>query len=143
MKRIQQQILRNIFYVNMFILTLCLLVSCNEDVTIKQDFEYSIRMQKYRTDVKIGVPTNLVFFLDNTGDYSDIHYHMSYFLRKGNGMLRGEDNTVLIDNTLYDIQGDTLRINYTPNEKGEHVLEFEFKDNFNQIRERTIQLSAD
>ena len=58
-------------------------------------------------------------------------------------MLRGEDNSVLIDNTLYDIQGDTLRINYTPNEKGEHILEFEFKDNFNQIRERTIQLSAD
>ena len=68
---------------------------------------------------------------------------MSYFLRKGDGLLCSEDNTVLIDNTSYDIQGNTLRINYTPNEKGEHVLEFEFKDNFNQIRETIIKLSAD
>ncbi|WP_322932487.1 TraQ conjugal transfer family protein [Bacteroides sp. CG01] len=143
MKTIKKQILKNIVHANMLILSLCLLVSCNEDVTIKQDFDYNIRIQKYRTDVKVGVPVNLVFFIDSEGNYSDTHYKVNYFLRKGTGQLRSDDNTPLIDNILYEIQSGTLRINYTPSEKGEHVIEIEFADNFNQKKEIIIKLSAD
>lgn len=142
MKTIKKRILKNIVHANMLLLSICVFVSCSEDITIKRDFDYTIRIQKYRTDVTVGIPVNLVFFIDSEGNYNDAHYKFNYFLRKGAGQLRNDRNTLLIDHIFYAIQNDILQFNYTPSEKGEHVIELEFEDNFNRKKEVVINLSA-
>lgn len=139
----KRNILQHLSFVGVLFAFLLTLVSCSQEVDVKQNFDYEIKMQKYRTDVEVGKPVSLVFFIKNAGNYSDVHYSVNYFLRKGAGQLFNQTNQTLQDNTQYEIQGDTLRIEYLPTQKGEHTIEIEFSDNFNQKKEMVINLSAD
>lgn len=142
MEVIQKQVLQKVLFAHMLVVSVCLLISCTGEITVKQNFDYQIRMQKYRADVKVGIPADFVFFIENQGNYSGVRYQVNCFLRKGTGRLYRDDQTPIVDNTRYEIRGDTLRMNYIPDEKGEHVIEVEFTDNFNQTKEITIKLSA-
>lgn len=139
----QRNILQHLSFVGVLFAFFLTLVSCSQEVDVKQNFDYEIKMQKYRTDVEVGKPVRLVFFIKSVGNYSDVRYSVNYFLRKGAGQLFDQTNQTLQDNTQYEIQGDTLRIEYLPTQQGDHIIEVEFSDNFNQRKEMVINLSAD
>ena len=120
-----------------FILSAC----GKEEIKIQQNFEYDIRVQKYRTDVSIGKPIEFVFFIENTGNYSDVTYSVNYFIRKGGGTLYW-DNRPITENVNYSLSGRTLKILYIPTRQGGHTIEVDFSDNFNLHKEISIELTA-
>lgn len=121
-----------------------LLASCTqEELDIKQSFNYEVTMQKFRTDVAVNKPVELVFFLQNEGNYQALQYSVSYFLRQGTGRLYDQESQLLGDNIRYEIQGDTLQIGYLPTAQGDHSIEIEFFDNFGLRKEITVNLRAD
>lgn len=143
MKAIHLNILKGLISTSVLFVLLSIFASCSQEVDVKQSFDYEIKMQKYRTDVEVDKPVSLVFFIKNTGNYSDVNYSVNYFLRTGSGRLSNQENQTLLDNTQYEIQGDILRVSYLPTQKGDHTIEVEFSDNFNQRKEIIINLSAD
>lgn len=128
----------------MAIAFLLLPFSCaKEELEIKQNFDYEVTMQKYRTDVEVNKPVDLVFFIKNAGKYEGVQYSVNYFLRQGSGQLYDRKNQLLGDNTPYRVQGDTLQIRYTPTSQGDHTIEVEFSDNFGLRKEINVKLRAD
>ncbi len=129
---------------SVFFSLLLLFTSCSqEELDIKQNFDYEVIMQKYRTDVAVNKPVDLVFFIKNAGKYEEVKYSVNYFLRQGSGQLYDQKNQPLQDNIQYRMQGDTLQIRYTPTSQGDHTIEIEFSDNFGLSKEVTVKLRAD
>lgn len=118
-------------------------ISCENTLDIIQAYNYKVNVQKYRKDVKINVPVELVLKIESEGSFSDVGYCFSYFLREGNGTLTESTGQTLENNNLYILPEEILKIYYTPKTIGPHSLEVEISDSFHNKKEIIIDLKAE
>lgn len=117
-------------------------LSCEQNLDIKNDYDFSITMQKFRTDIVLGETVELEYFINREGDYVGAEYYVSYFIRKGEGTLSDSDYNVLEKNTYYKVNPDTFKLYYTAHRGSNHEIELIIKDSFGKKKELTIDLST-
>ena len=125
-------------------LILFTLAACTSpELKIKQEFDFTISVQKYRDDVSLEKPLKLIFFIHPNDNYDGIRYNVSYFIRQGRGEVKNNYNVHLLEHEQYIIYNEQLEIHYTPFTSGDHIIELEFTDNFGNIKEQIIRLRAE
>lgn len=132
------------------IFTICILlsiiglvaVSCEQTLSIKRDYDFTIQTEKYHEDLSVGETLTLNLRLDLEGEYEDAEYFVSYFLRKGEGTVSDVDWNVLNENSYYKIAPDQFVLHYTAASKGSHKIELQVKDSSGKEKELVIDLSV-
>lgn len=129
-----------IYYSIMLILLVIFYTSCNSEVDVKQDYDFTVTMQKYRKEISQGDTKELEFFIQKEGDYKNSKYYASVFLRSGTGKIT-IDNNAINENTFYEVSNTGFKIQYTSLSKESHQIEVIVKNSFGQEKETIISLS--
>lgn len=118
------------------------LFSCSSDVdvTINTEYDFSVRMQKYRNDIKIGETKELEFFIDKAGDYEGTKYYVSVFLRTGEGEIT-DGKQRLKENVYYEVPSNGFKLFYRSLSADSHRIEVLVKDSFGKEKETIVTLS--
>lgn len=117
------------------------LTACNDGLTIKQDYDFSVITEKYRSEIGNGETTEFVFHLSREGEYNGTHYFVSAFIREGSGVIRDTQGNELKMNEPYPIYTpETFKLNYTSLCNENQKIELVFEDNFEYVKEIEIEL---
>lgn len=122
--------------------SLLLLSSCSSDVdiTINKEYDFTIRMQKYRTEIKTGETKELEFFIDKAGDYEGTNYYVSVFLRTGEGEIT-DGKKRLEENVYYEVPSNGFKLFYRSLSADSHRIEILVKNSFGKEEETIVTLS--
>lgn len=109
-----------------FILMLSL-SSCDEGISVKEDYPFDVELLPYYTTVQVGEPVEVRCKIVSEGKSSDVFYSLRFFPTKGRGKLSvnevggvsltPNDNYILSTNE----EGE-FRLYYTPVETGNHKV---------------------
>lgn len=124
----------------LILFVLCVSCSSDVDITIQKEYDFSIRMQKYRNEIREGETKTLEFFIDKAGRHESTKYYVSVFLRTGEGEI-SDGYQLLQENTYYGVSKDGFKLLYTSRSADTHTLEVIVRDSFGKERETIITLS--
>lgn len=117
------------------------LVSCNDEINVKQDYDFSITVEKYRKEIAAGETVGFVFHLNRNGNYALTHYTVNCFIREGEGTIRDKYGNTYKMNTDYPVNDPgTFTLFYTSQCSEAQRIELVFKDSFGKSRETVIEL---
>ncbi|WP_085537247.1 TraQ conjugal transfer family protein [Massilibacteroides vaginae] len=120
---------------------LTILFSCNSEIDIRQDYDFEVRMQKYRTEISEGETKELEFFIDKEGNYDHTKYYVSVFLRLGKGVITTDKDKMMNDNQYYEVPASGFKLYYTSQSAETHKIEILVKDSFGKEKETVVTLS--
>lgn len=115
-----------------FIYTLLLsaiVCACNDNIDIKQDYEFSISHLPVVSKIKKGETAEIRCKIVREGRYDETEYFIRYFQPDGIGELRLDDGTVLLPNDTYPLSKEEFRIYYTSMSEEQHTIDLYFSDN--------------
>ncbi len=135
------EIIRSIGSILAVMLFCYYLIACDDGITIKQNFDFSVSVEKYRTEIVKDETMKLVFHLQREGNYVQTKYFVSCFIRNGQGTIRDKFGNELMMNTAYTVYDtDAYELSYTSQCSDSHTIELTFSDSFGNIREVVIEL---
>lgn len=136
-----ETIIKNIGLITASLLICYSLSGCSDSLSIKQDYDFTVKVEKYRTDIAEGETMNFIFHLLREGDYAQTRYSVSCFIRDGKGEIRDKYGNELKMNTAYTVYNtDTYELSYTSRCSDSQTIELTFSDSFGKIREVIIEL---
>ena len=91
-----------------------------------------------RNSVFINERTQFNFSIKSNGNTSNIEYSISYEILEGNGTLRNDRGTGLLNNTDYPVDFGNFSLFYIPETTELHQISFVVTDNFGQSSEPVI-----
>lgn len=121
---------------------LCLLcLSCNDELEIKQDYDFDVETEKYRSEISQDETVEFVFHLQRSGDYAQTYYFVSCFQREGSGTITDTYGNKLEMNKPYPVYTpETFKLRYTSTCADAQKIELTFSDNFDHRKELKIDL---
>ncbi|WP_302303899.1 TraQ conjugal transfer family protein [Culturomica massiliensis] len=129
----------------MKIIVICLLVvlySCSDELTIKQDYDYSIQTLPVPQKIQKGQTVPIEFMIIRDAVYKKAVYSFRFFQTDGKGTLTNDKGQPYTVNRYYIIE-DTFTLLYTSRCEEAQTLDFVFTDNFGKESEYRISFQYD
>ncbi len=129
----------------MKIIVICLLVvlySCSDELTIKQDYDYSIQTLPVPQKIQKGQTVPIEFMIIRDAVYKKAVYSFRFFQTDGKGTLTNDKGQPYTVNRYYIIE-DTFTLLYTSRCEEAQTLDFVFTDNFGKESEYRISFQHD
>lgn len=124
----------------MKIIVICLLVvlySCSDELTIKQDYDYSIQTLPVPQKIQKGQTVPIEFMIIRDAVYKKAVYSFRFFQTDGKGTLTNDKGQPYTVNRYYIIE-DTFTLLYTSRCEEAQTLDFVFTDNFGKELEYRV-----
>ncbi len=126
--------MKNFLINTLYLLSLIAITSaCNEDIDIKQDYEFEVNHLPVQKSIKKGEAAEIRLQLVRSGRWEGAEYYMRYFQPDGTGELKTEDGLIFKPNDLYEISKETFRLYYTSQSEDQQVIDLYFLDNFGNM----------
>lgn len=125
----------------LFILSL-LFSSCDDELSIKTDYDYSIEMLPIPRKLGKGESVLLEFSIIREEYYSETAFKFRYFQMEGKGTLYDSRRQRLSMNTLYKIDKDDFVLVYQSDSDETQQLDFVFFDNFGKKVDYSIKFGT-
>ena len=113
------------------ILLACIACACNDDIDIKQSYEFKVTHLPIPKKLKIYEVAEIRCQLVRNGEYQDTKYYIRYFQPDGKGQLMLDDGTVFMPNDSYELDRETFRLYYTSMCEDQQKIDIVFYDSFN------------
>jgi hypothetical protein len=129
-------------YITLLLLTA---TACNDELSIRTNFDFEVSVLPYYTTVAINEPVELRLEIKSSkdGSYDDTKYFMRYFQYTGKGTLVEETGVVFIPNDAYPVYKKPFRFYFTPTSGQTHQLELTFYDSFENIHALTLNFTTE
>lgn len=126
-----------------------LLFSCNDQLHIKQDYDFSLSCWHLQSEIENGESVEIRLTLDRENDFKGATYRIGYVQLEGSGMLYDTNNMVFENREFYPLEdlysinfGNPLKQVFTLYYKSLSDKKSDFQiiitDNFSQQRELKI-----
>lgn len=129
-------------YLSYMIITLLLCAAasaCNDDIDIKQDYEFSVTHLPVPKKLKVGEVAEIRCTLHRNGEYAGTRYYLRYFQYDGAGQLWMDEGKPFIPNDTYEVKDASFRLYFRSLSEDAHNLEIVFFDS--QGKECPLTLS--
>jgi hypothetical protein len=129
-------------YISLLLLTA---TACNDELSIRTNFDFEVSVLPYYTTVTINEPVELRLEIKSSkdGHYDSTKYFMRYFQYTGKGILVDETGIVFIPNDTYQVYRKPFRFYFTPTSGQQHQLELTFYDSFENIHALTLNFTTE
>lgn len=117
----------------------CVLVSCNDDIDVQQEFPFTVETMPVPTRIVQGETVEIRCTLKREGRFEDARYTIRYFQPDGKGSLRTDDGMKLLPNDRYPLDREVFRLYYTSESSDQQSIDLYFEDNADQV----VQLTFD
>lgn len=135
------EILKSISLVMAIIISCYYLTACDNDLSVRQDYDFTVKVEKYRTDIAEGETMKFIFHWVREGNFVQTKYFVSCFIRDGQGEIRDKYGNELKMNTAYTVYDtDAYELSYTSQCSDSHTIELTFSDSFGNVREIIVEL---
>lgn len=124
----------------MKIIIICLLAvlySCSDELTIKQDYDYSIQTLPIPQKIQQGETVPIEFIIVRDAVYKKAIYSFRFFQTDGKGTLTNDKGQPYTVNRYYNVE-DTFTLLYTSCCEETQTLDFVFTDNFGKELEYRV-----
>lgn len=93
--------------------------------------------------LKVGETAEIRCQLKRDGWYLPTTYEIRNFQPDGSGTLKMSNGTVLLQNDLYSLPGETFRLYYTPASTDQQTIDVYFQDSFGTLQQFTFSFNND
>ena len=147
--------MKNVLYICIGALLAALAFSsCNDEVDIRQDYDFSLSSWYLQTQIATGETVEIRFYLDREGDYEKAEYEIGYIQMEGKGEVTDSEGIKLVNREvrpLAEVPGlDTgnpvkqvFTLFYRSTSAKRSELKFFVRDNFGQEREMTVTFDTE
>lgn len=118
------------------------LVSCNDGLDIKQDYDFDIKLLPIPKKLKSGESAILEFSIIRTAYYDDTEFSFRYFQQDGKGILYNDEGVHFVMNRYYKVK-DRFKMVYQSICNELQTLDFVFTDSFGKEIEYSISFQPD
>jgi len=116
--------------------------SCNDDLEIQNNYEFTVTHLPVPKRLKMGETAEIRFELVRSGNYADAKYYVRYFQPDGAGRLT-LDGQILLPNDSYELKKEIFRMYYTSQCEDQQVIYLTFFDNFKNRIDLSFSFSND
>ncbi len=119
------------------------LVSCSEDIDVKQSYPFTVEVMPFGDKIVKGETVELRFEIKPEGNYANTMYTIRYFQYEGEGILKLVGGPTLVNNDRVLLENKTFRLNYTSNSSDAHKFLVVVEDNFGSTPwEQTFEFNS-
>lgn len=133
---------------------LLFMYGCNDDIDVRQDYDFSISTWHLPAEIKVGQEVKIRFTLRCAGDFAGAFYRIAYVQIEGAGEVYDLEGTrfrpqefrgltSLPELDARDPQNQVFTLYYKSLAADEHEVQFVVQDNFGQEKILSVTFSSE
>ena len=115
--------------------------ACSNSLDVNQVYSYDLVYMPITKKIVQGETIEIQCKLVREGDYKEASYRIRYFQNEGSGVLKLNENTVLMPNERYTLNQDKFSLFYTSQCAEQQSFDIYIEDDFGQTVQRTFSFT--